>query len=159
MITVEVNGERVNIVPRSLQDYCQKTDYIRSRRPTPAQLLAGMLTPKNPEANAKVTELVINQFMRGGSVSFEEEMSFDVSFEGFFHSLWQGAKESVKGWDRLKAEAGVQAAKVWFEQLDTEKQTEVRLALRGVDQRALSKNSDGLPETTEEAKSQETSSA
>lgn len=159
MITVEVNGERVNIVPRSLQDYCEKVDYIRSRRPTPAQLLAGMLVPKQPEANQKVTELVIGQFIRGGSVSFDEEMAFDVSFEGFFHSLWQGAKGSILAWQTLKPNAGVQAAKLWFEQLDKDQQVEVRLALRGIDQRALSKNSSGLPETAEEAENQETSSA
>lgn len=159
MIAVEIKGERVNIVPRSLQDYCEKVDYIRSRRPTPAQLLAGMLVPKQPEANAKVTELVINQFMRGGSVSFEEEMAFDVSFEGFFYSLWQGAKNSIEAWKKLKPEAGVHAAKIWFEALEQDRQTEVRLALRGVDQRSLAKNSSGLPEITEEAASQETSSA
>ena len=159
MITVEINGERVNIVPRSLQDYCEKVDYIRSRRPTPAQLLAGMLVPKQPEANAKVTELVITQFMRGGAVSFDEEMAFDVSFEGFFYSLWQGAKASITAWQKLKPMAGVQAAKIWFEELNQDQQVEVRLALRGIDQRALAKNSSGLPETTEEAQSQETSSA
>ena len=159
MITVKISGERVDILPRSLQDYCEKVDFIRSRRPTPADLLAGMLVPKQPEANAKVTELVITQFMRGGSVSFDEEMAFDVSFEGFFYSLWQGAKGSVKGWERLKPQAGLQAAKVWFEALTPEEQVEVRLALRGLDQRALAKNSNGLPETTEEAASPEASSA
>jgi hypothetical protein len=159
MITVEIGSERVTIVPRSLQCYMDKVDFIKSRRLSPAQSLAGMLNPKNPEGNQKVTEIAIAACMKMSSVSFEEELQFDMSFEGFYYSIWQGLMGSKTEWKKLQPKQGIDAARQWFDALDDHKKTEVRMALRGIDQRSLAKNSNGLPETTEEAEvSQEISS-
>lgn len=158
MITVTIGSERVNVVPRSLQCYLDKVDFIKSRRVSPAQLLTGMLNPKNPEGNQKVTEIAMKACMLLSSVSFEEEMQFDMSFEGFYYSVWQGVMNAFPDWKRLDPKVGIDKARAWFDGLSDDDKTNVRLALRGTDQRALAKNSSGLPENPEEANSPDSNS-
>lgn len=149
MITVQVGDESVVLVPRSLQDYIHKVDYIKKRRPSPYEALDGVPESMSADGKQKIAEIALTSYMKMSSVSFEEELAFDCSLEGFYYSLWQGAKASMKGWSKLTPIQGVSAARDWFDKLDNKKATEIRLALRGLDQRALAKNSDGPPENPE----------
>ena len=147
MITVEVGELKVVLVPRSLQNYIDKVDYIKARRPSPYASLDGIPAEMTADGKQKMAEIALKSYMQMSSVSFDEEIAFDCSFEGFYYSVWQAAKASIAGWEKLKGLVGVVMAKDWFEGLSPEKATEVRLAIRGIDQRALAKNSDGPPET------------
>jgi len=146
VITVTVGEEKVVLVPRSLQDYIHKVDYIKTRRPSPYEALDGIPGTMSADGKQKMAEIALKSYMQLSSVSFDEELAFDCSFEGFYYSVWQAAKASIPGWDKLTSSAGVIKAKEWFEALEFEKATEVRLAIRGIDQRTLAKNSDGPQE-------------
>lgn len=149
MITVEVGDLKVSLVPRTLQNYIEKVDYIKSRRPSPYASLSGIPDSMSADGKQKMAEIALQSFMKMSSVSFEEEIVFDTSFEGFYYSVWQAAKNCMPGWSKLSGFDGVAKAREWFEQLDNDKATEVRLAIRGIDQRSLAKNSDGLQENQE----------
>jgi glycyl-tRNA synthetase alpha subunit len=149
VITVEIGDLKVSLVPRTLHNYIEKIDYIKSRRPSPYASLSGIPDSMSAEGKQKMAEIALQSYMKMSSVSFEEEIAFDCSFEGFYFSLWQAAKNSIKEWQKLSAFDGVAKAKDWFEQLDSDKATEVRLAIRGIDQRSLAKNSDGPQENQE----------
>lgn len=146
MITVEVDGAKVTLVPRSLHNYIDKVDYIKSRRPSPYASLSGIPDNMSAEGKQKMAEIALQSYMKMSSVSFEEELAFDCTFEGFYYSVWQAAKNCMPGWVKLSGFDGVAAAKTWFDLLPEEKGTEVRLAIRGIDQRPLAKNSDGPQE-------------
>ena len=146
MITVIIGEEKVVLVPRALQDYIHKVDYIKTRRPSPYAALEGVPSEMTAVGKSVMAEGAMKAYMQLSSVSFDEELAFDCSFEGFFYSLWQAAKASIQGWKDLKPSAGIVKAKDWYNGLEPEKAEEVSLALRGIDQRTLAKNSDGPQE-------------
>jgi hypothetical protein len=130
-----------------LHNVIEKIDYIKTRRPSPYSALDGLPQSMSAEGKQKMAEIALSSFMKMSSVSIDEEFAFDTSFEGRYHSIWQAAKGSMKGWDKLNPAQGVAAAREWFDALPGDKADEVRLAVRGIDQRQLAKNSDGPQET------------
>lgn len=157
MITVVLNGERVTIRPRSLHSYIEKTDYIKSRRPSPYSSLRDLPKQKNREATDRYVEIAIMASMKLSSVSFEEEMRFDISLEGYYYAAWQGTREHFK-WDSDSTK-GVDQVEKWISKLDPESQESLRLALRGIDERALAKNSDGPEKNPQKGPEEESSPA
>jgi hypothetical protein len=145
LISLELKRERVTIRPRSLHEYIAKVDYIKSRRPSAYSSLKDL--PKNTSADgrAKYVEIAMMASMKLSCVSLEEELNFDTSFEGFYYTVWQSAKSSMK-WSE-DAAVGVNQAEHWYTDLDDEDKAQIRFAIRGVDQRSLAKNSSGPAET------------
>lgn len=156
MITLELKKERVTIRPRSLHEYIEKVDYIKSRRPSAYSALRDLPKGASADGRAKFVEIAMMASMKLSCVSLEEELNFDTSFEGFYYTVWQAAKASMKWPD--DAAKGVNVAEHWYSDLDDEEKAQVRFAIRGIDQRSLAKNSDGLTETpTGEAENQSSS--
>lgn len=78
-------------------------------------------------------------YTRSSSVSIEEEICFDGSWEGFYYNLWRctrsgSAEEPKKGIDRIQK---------LFDAATPEERLAVRLALDGTDESHNIKNSDG----------------
>lgn len=140
---MRIGKAKVVLVPRSLQNYIDKIDYIKTRRPSPYAALDGIPETMSADGKKAMAEIAIKSYMQLSSVAFHEELAFDTSFEGFYFALWQGAKGSLPGWDKLTPADGVATAKQWFTALDDKDSDDVRLALNGIEQRELAKNSDG----------------
>jgi len=164
MITITLKGEKVTVKPSALHVYLERIEYIKSRRMSPIDALKN-LPPGITEANyAKFVEIAISSSMKLSSVSFDEEMAFEASQEGFYLTVFQALKEhmtrkdSAEKWptDPIK---GVSSASFYYETLSDEEKTTLRLAMRGVDERALAKNSDSPtpPEPGPESKPSEQS--
>lgn len=163
-VRVGALGLELDITPKTLLDYCEKVDFIKSRRPSPWQLLRDIPPSITVDSyTAFVSEAMKACVVASSSVSPMEEVSFDTSEEGFFYDLWRSLEYSrkknkgpVKGLsvlerDRVKApdpwRRGIMEAKrIWELATDEEKQA-IRIALAASDQMTQVKNSDGPPET------------
>ncbi len=144
MITVDLNGERVTIRPRSLHSYIEKSDYIKSRRPSPYVSLRDLPKQKSQASTDRYLELAVMASMRMSSVGFEEEMDFDGSLEGVYYAIWQALKGHFK-WSEDGHE-GVDKAEKWYTELSADSKIKVLSAIRGTDERKIAKNSAGPAE-------------
>ena len=147
---VDVAGTKFKVTPKPLLCYIEKLEYIKSRRRTIWQLLAGM--PKSdgvsPEKFDNLFKIACETVYHHSSfVSLEEELEFDRSQEGIMFRLWQGT-------DRLENEnpvAGVgRIAKLW-QSATSQEQTQMLVIMNQRDQRAMSKNSDGPSESQDDS--------
>lgn len=143
MITIELKGERVTVRPRSLHSYIEKCDYIKGRRPSPYDSLRD-LPEKYQDTQAKrdkYLEMAMMVSMKISSVGFDEEADFDRSYEAVYLSVWQALKDHYK-WPKSPHE-GVDVAEKWYSKLDSDVQLQLLVAVQGLDQRKMAKNSDG----------------
>ncbi len=141
MINVTLKGEQVAVKPATLHRYIEKVEYIKSRRLSPIDALKNLPAGITQDNYAKMVEIAISSSMRMSSVPFEEEMLFEGSQEGFYYNVYQALRDHFKwGSDGL---AGVDKAERFYESLDEADKISLRLAMRGVDERSLAKNSDG----------------
>lgn len=136
----------MTVRPRSLHSYIEKSDYIKSRRPSPYVSLRDL--PKEYQdtqgKRERYLEMAIMASMKLSSVGFTEEFYFDVSPEGKYYATWQSMKEHYK-WpsDPLK---GVDVVDKWYSALSNDEKNQVDMAIEGIDQRKLAKNSAGPEE-------------
>jgi hypothetical protein len=163
-VRVGALGLDLDITPKTLLDYCEKVDFIKSRRPSPWQLLRDIPNTLTVDSySAFVAEAMKACVTASSSVSVLEEMNFDTSEEGFFYDLWRSLEYSrkkhgsAKGLtvlerDRLKApepwRRGIMEAKKIWEMATTAEKQEIRMALNAADQMTQVKNSDGPPESS-----------
>lgn len=143
MITVSLGGKEIVVRPKRLLDYVEKLDFIKSRRQQPYDLLRDFPQEKG-QKGADATRMLIEIAMqtvytRSSSVSIEEEICFDGSFEGFYYNAWRctrshSDKDTIKGIDWFE--------KVYAQATDDER-IRFRMALEATDESKLEKNSDG----------------
>ena len=169
MITVEVGGTRLQIVPKRLHDYIRKVEFIKSRRSTPWNLLRDV--PRSlPVADwtAFVETAMRTAHQCSSSVTPAEEHAFDTSEEGLFYNLFvaiemgRGRKpersrllqsDSRKPEDALPDwHKGINEARRLWEQATSEERAELTAALFATDQIRAIKKSDGPSESEENAK-------
>jgi len=153
VIVVDIAGDRVLVTPRSLQNYIDKIEYIKSRRPSPYQMLRDLPEKISEQNYEKFVEIAMMSSMKLSCVSPQEELDFDSCFEGYFYSIWVSMRGHYK-WDK-NPKAGIEQARKWVDSLTLDEAKCVRLALRGIDERAHAKNSDGPVETTTGQSSQQ----
>ena len=168
MITVEVGGTRLQIVPKRLHDYIRKVEFIKSRRRTPWDLLRDV--PRSlPVADwtAFVETAMRTVHQCSSSVPPAEEHAFDTSEEGLFFNLFvaiemgrgqkpekskllqpAGKKEDgLPDWHK-----GINEARRLWEQATSEERAALTAALFATDQMRAVKKSDGPSESEENAK-------
>ena len=164
MITeVSVGERKIRIVPRVLQDYLDKVDYIKSRREDPWALLRGLPVKLDAKDYTSFVEIAMTTcHLYSSSVTIQEEQRFDDSLEGLFFSLASGMKAAepkpvnhrktydeevrpqrieIDKWKRRVAEA----RRLWDE-ATTDERNQISLALSVSDTRNAVKKSDGPPE-------------
>lgn len=158
-VTVSIGGKDVVIKPKTLLSYVEKVDFIKMRRGAPWDLIQGF--PEqivNHEENYKtlVKCAMETVYKNSSSVSFEEEILFDKSEEGFFYDLWRCmpkikitfiAKEG--GAQKKRNETpleGIDRAKALWESATTEEKQQVQFALAATNEGHNLKNSDGPSE-------------
>lgn len=177
MITeVSVGDRKIRIVPRVLQDYLDKVDYIKSRREDPWALLRGLPTEMNVSDYTSFVEIAVSTcHLYSSSVTRQEEQRFDDSLEGLMFSIACGiaaAERSPKGsaqtyadkirpkrleidvWKRRVNDA----LKLWREATADER-NQIQAALSIADTRNAAKKSDGPPESEAAAETGQKQSA
>lgn len=142
MIPVTVNGVELLIKPKRLLDYVDKLDFIKTRRKSPADLMQGIPTTIQKDRYDDLMRIAMHTvYTSSSSVSWEEELSFDKSEEGFYYDLWRclppvegkkGAKESWK--------EGLNRARALWESATMEEKRALTSAMNMVDERSLEKN-------------------
>lgn len=164
MIPVRVGGTELMIVPKRLLNYVEKCDYIKSRRCRPWDLLKGI--PRSISANdfqSFVEVAMATVYASSSFVSFEEELQFDKSQEGFLYQLWRGIeagrqKQTGKRRSKLLGETqsemdpltGIQEAKLlWDSASDDEKDALIR-AINATDEAAGIKKSSGPSKSSDQ---------
>jgi hypothetical protein len=163
MIKVQLGGTELLIAPKRLLDYCEKIDFIKSRRERPWDLLQKV--PKNLSAQdftAFVEVAMQTCYKHSSAVSIQEEMQFDTSEEGFYYDLWRSIragrpaskrKQAVNRLTNPDAEQkepwrqGIMDARTLWRSATEEEKAELRAALFATDQQAILKKSDGPPES------------
>lgn len=167
MITVEVGGTRLQIVPKRLHDYIRKVEFIKSRRSPAWDLLRGI--PRSlPVADwtAFVETAMRTVHQCSSSVGAQEEAAFDTSEEGLFYNLFvaiemgrgqkpekskllqqPGQKDGIPDWHK-----GINEARKLWEQATSEERAALTAALFATDQMRAIKKSDGPSESDESAK-------
>lgn len=163
-VRVGALGLELDITPKRLLDYCEKVDFIKSRRPSPWQLLRDIPPSISLDSyTAFVGEAMKACVIASSSVSPLEEVNFDTSEEGFYYDLWRSLEHSKKkargaaGLSVLERDKGkspdpwrrgiMEAKRIWELATDEEKKA-IRIALSATDQMAQVKNSDGPPESS-----------
>jgi hypothetical protein len=144
MITVSIGGTDVVVRPRYLIDFVDKVDFIKSRRATPWSLLQG-LPDKMPEENYRIfVEIAMKTvYTNSSSVSYEEEMFFDKSDEGWLYSLWKCLPiPAVKGKEEDWKKGFARVKDIW-DRATPEEKAELKVAFLATDERNNLKNSDG----------------
>ena len=161
MIKVQVGGTELVIFPKRLLDYCEKIDFIKSRRERPWDLLQKV--PKTLSAadfTAFVEIAMQTCYKMSSAVSLQEEMQFDTSEEGFFYDLWRSIKRgqvqkkrapvnklmNPEGEDKEPWRRGIMDARRLWESATDDERAAIRAALFASDQQATLKKSDGPPE-------------
>lgn len=143
MITISLCGTEIVVRPKTLLDYVEKLDFIKSRRATPYDLARTFLTKASNERDVAGNQAVIAEAMRtvycrSSSVSSEEQIEFEHSKEGRYYDLWRCC--------RLSGESpldGINRIEKLYNGATEEERSALILALNGVDERNLRKNSDG----------------
>ena len=167
MITVEVGGTRLQIVPKRLHDYIRKIEFIKSRRRSPYDLLRDVprsLPVADWTAFVETAMRVVHQC--SSSVPPAEEHAFDTSEEGLFYNLFcaiemgrgqkpekskllqpAGQKDALPDWHR-----GINEARRLWESATSEERAALTAALFAADEMRAVKKSDGPSESEENAK-------
>lgn len=147
MITISLSGKEVVVRPKHLLDYIEKLDYIKSRRQQPYDLLrdwpqeAGQ---KGAEASKMLIGMALETvYTRSSSVSIEEEICFDGSWEGAYYNLWRCMRTDSKE-DPKK---GVDRARKLYESATEEERIRLKFAIEATDEDRNIKNSDGPSES------------
>ena len=164
MVTeVSVGDRKIRIVPRVLQDYLDKVDYIKSRREDPWALLRGLPAQMNANDYTSFVEIAMSTcHLYSSSVTQQEEQRFDDSLEGLLFSLACGIAAAERSlpqqgntyadkirpkrleidvWKRRVSDA----LKLWRE-ASTDERNQIQAALSVSDTRNAVKKSDGPPE-------------
>lgn len=141
---VSICGKEIFIKPKALLDYIEKVDFIKLRRGTAYDLVRGF--PSNmTEENYKIAVSLAMKtvYTNSSAVSYEEEIAFDKSEEGFFYDLWRCIpaikKKTPKEKDETWSEGLNRARRLWDDAAPEEK-VQIRMALSANDERQLSKN-------------------
>lgn len=166
MITeVSVGDRKVRIVPKALQDYLEKIDYIKSRREDPWALLRGLPAQMDVKDYTSFVEIAMSTcHLYSSSVTVQEEQRFDDSLEGLYFQLAAGiaAAESKslvqkrqtyedkirpKRLEIDKWKQRVSEARLLWREASEEEQNQIKSALFISDTRNAVKKSDGPPES------------
>lgn len=83
-------------------------------------------------------------YTRSSSVSIEEEIQFDVSWEGFYYNLWRCIRTDPKE-DPVE---GLNRARILFDGATDEERVSIRFALDATEESHNLKNSDGPRESS-----------
>ena len=143
MITVSICGTEIVVRPKCLLDYVEKVDFIKSRRLQPYDLLRDFPQEKGAkgaEASKMLIEIAMQTvYTRSSSVSIEEEICFDGSWEGFYYNLWRctrvlASEDPKTGMDRVQK---------LFDGGTKEERFAVNLALNATNEEYNIKDSDG----------------
>jgi hypothetical protein len=158
MITISLGGKEIVIRPKTLLDYVEKLDFIKSRRTTPFELVKDFPQdrgPKGAEGQIKLVQIAMQTvYTRSSSVSYQEEIDFDASEEGYYYDLWRCfRKDGDKNWVQ-----GINAAREMWEGATQEERLSVKYAFVGIDETNNLKNSDG-PSDSNQSPGQENPSA
>ena len=159
MQKVRVGDLELSISPRKLINYIEKVQFIKSRRPTPWDLMKGV--PKTlsvADYTAYVETAMKTVYTHASAVGIQEEIDFDTSPEGFFWTLWKcmvpdraSVKKKVTMAEASAVqepwEAGLLKARALWEAATDDEKRQIRMALDASDQMRQVKNSDGPPET------------
>lgn len=149
MTKISLGGTEISVRPKQLLDYVEKLDFIKSRRQQPYDLLRTWPQEKGPKGAQATKELIQiameTVYTRSSSVSIEEEVQFDVSWEGFYYNLWRcirtdPGEDSIKGIDRVR---------LLFEKATDEERRTIRFALDATDEDHNLKNSGGPSESNQ----------
>lgn len=166
MITVPVGGKELVIAPKRLLDYVQKVDFIKLRRMRPWDLLKGIPSSISGRDYQNFAEAAMGVCYQNSSfVSVEEELQFDTCYEGFYYTLWRalelGRRNKPKNRSALtkkdviddyaEALAGINEARLLWEDATDEEKRQINLALNGVSQENAIKKSPAPPHQTSEA--------
>lgn len=166
MITVPVGGKGLVIAPKRLLDYVQKCDFIKLRRMRPWDLLKGIPSSISGRDFQNFVEAAMGVCYQNSSfVSVEEELQFDTSYEGFYYTLWRaielGKQKKPKNRSALlkkdvvddyaEALAGINEARLLWEDATDEEKRAINLALNGVSEEAAIKKSPAPLHQTPEA--------
>lgn len=137
MIPVTVNGVELLIKPKSLLSYVDKLDFIKTRRLKPFDLIQGLPEKVAPDKYDSLVRMAMHTvYTNSSSVSWEEEVAFDKSEEGFFFELWRCLPEVPKEPWR----DGIQRAREFWNSADDEEKLAIRVATNAADERSLQKN-------------------
>ena len=162
MIKVQIGGTDLVIAPKRLLDYCEKIDFIKSRRERPWDLLQKI--PRNLSAadfTAFVEVAMQTCYKMSSAVSIQEEMQFDTSEEGFFYDLWRAIRRgqpekrskpvnkimNPSAQDSEPWRKGIMDARSLWQSATDEERSAIKAALFASDQQAALKKSDGPPES------------
>tara|TARA_R110000868_G_scaffold14671_6_gene68013 strand:+ start:434 stop:868 length:435 start_codon:yes stop_codon:yes gene_type:complete len=132
--------------PKRLLDYVEKLDYIKSRRVQPYDLLRDFPQEKGAkgaEASRMLIEMaMVTVYTRSSSVSIEEEICFDGSWEGFYYNLWRCTR-LIQTED---PKSGMSRVEKLFNDATPEERVALRVALDATEESHNLKNSDGPSE-------------
>jgi hypothetical protein len=132
--------------PKCLLDYVEKLDYIKSRRSQPYDLLRDFPQEKGQkgaDASRMLIEIAMQTvYTRSSSVSIEEEICFDGSWEGFYYNLWRCTR-TISTED---PKSGVARVQKLFDGATAEEKVQLRIALDATEESNNIKNSDGPSE-------------
>jgi hypothetical protein len=161
MIKVQVGGTELVIAPKRLLDYCEKIDFIKSRRERPWDLLQKV--PKNLSAQdftAFVEIAMQTCYKFSSAVSIQEELQFDTSEEGFYFDLWRAIRRGSPAGKKKQAinrltnpdaenkepwRQGIMDARTLWQNATDDEKASLKAALFASDQQAILKKSDGPP--------------
>lgn len=137
MIPVTVNGVELLIKPKCLQDYVDKIDFIKTRRMSPLDLMQGFSHKAQPDVYENFLKMAMHTvYTSSSTVSFEEEVAFDKSEEGFYFELWRCLPEIPKE----KWKDGINRARKLWESASKEEKNQLIAAQNATDERGHSKN-------------------
>ncbi len=147
MITVSIGGKEIVVKPKRLLDYVEKLDFIKSRRAPPWSLIQGF-PPEMTEENYKILVGIAMKtvYAQSSSVSYEEELFFDKSEEGFLYSLWKCCPVKTAKGKKESWQEGINRVNLMWESATDEEKMELKLALLATDESNNLKNSDGPSE-------------
>lgn len=155
MITISFGGTEIVVRPKSVLDYCEKLDFIKSRRQQPYDMVKDFPVEKG-KAGAEGAQMLVRIAMetvytRSSSVSIEEEIEFDKCWEGFYYNMWRCIRTNPNE----KPKDGITRAKQLFEKATPEEVVQLRLAFEATDEANNLKNSDGPSVTNQTPGNQE----
>ena len=146
MITVSIGGKEIVVRPKRLLDYVEKLDFIKSRRQQPYDLVRDFPQEKGQKgaegAKMLVSIAMETVYTRSSSVSIEEEIEFDGSWEGFYYNMWRCIRTSPDEDPKI----GITRAKQLFEAANSEEVFMLKMAFESTNEENNLKNSDGPSE-------------
>lgn len=150
MITISLGGTEIVVRPKRLLDYVEKIDFIKSRRQQPYHLVRDFPQEKGPKG-AEGMKLIVQMaletvYTRSSSVSVEEEICFDGSWEGFYYNAWRCVRTDPK----QNPLDGIRWMEKLFDKATPEERINLRMALEATDESHNLKNSDGPSESQEQ---------